>query len=171
MNTAPGNASSLAPLRSGSYPDLGMAWLEKWRRPKGAQAVKAWLGLLALILAVGALIYETGGTALVWVHLMYVPIILASGIFGLRGGLLSALIGGLLLGPFVVVDVEDTGPGIPLDLLDKLFDPFFTTKAVGSGTGLGLSVSRKIVELHGASIKLGNRKPKGAAARIIFKLS
>ena len=68
------------------------------------------------------------------------------------------------------MDVEDTGTGIPEDKLDKLFDPFFTTKAVGSGTGLGLSVSRKIIELHGAAIKIANRETKGAAAQIIFKL-
>lgn len=74
-------------------------------------------------------------------------------------------------GEQVVVEVEDTGTGIPEDKLDKLFDPFFTTKAVGSGTGLGLSVSRKIVELHGASVTLANRKNRGAAARIVFNTS
>ncbi len=70
----------------------------------------------------------------------------------------------------VVVDVEDTGTGIPEDKLDKLFDPFFSTKPVGSGTGLGLSVSRKIIELHGAAIRISNRKSKGAAAQILFRL-
>jgi signal transduction histidine kinase len=384
------------------------AWVEHWRRPKGAAAVKVWLGLLVLILLVGAGVYVTGGTGFVWVHMMYVPIILASGIFGIRGGLVSAAVAGLVVGPFmpldapkgipqdtenwvlrshffllaggcggllfswmnrqlqrlrethaalvrtheelkaaqmsliqnaklesvgrlaagvahevknplavlqlgvdylsntvkadpalqetvqdmedairradsvikglldfsrseqltlascdlngildetlllvkheltrnhvaverdpeanlppvhldrnkikqvfinlfmnaiqamgsdggtlgvrtrrqrltaeqaswsggaaggfhagddvVAVDVEDTGTGIAEDKLDKLFDPFFTTKAVGSGTGLGLSVSLKIIELHGAAIRIANRKPRGAAAQIIFKL-
>ena len=390
------------------YSDRGIAWAEKWRRPEGGRAIKVWLGFLGTVLLVAAVVYATGGTAYVWVHLMYVPIILAAGTFGLRGGLIGAVIGGLALGPLmpqdvakhlpqdttnwlfrtfffllvggfsgilfswmnrqlerlrrthqalvrthdelkaaqmnliqtaklesvgrlaagvahevknplaviqlgvdylnhtvkgdealaetikdmddavkradsvikglldfsrseqvtlapydinaiieetlllvkheltkhhvevekefqpqmppvnvdrnklkqvfinlfmnsiqamgqeggtlgvrtrlsswreaaaaqgaasaerapagdqaIVVDVEDTGPGIPEDKIDKLFDPFFTTKAVGSGTGLGLSVSRKIIELHGASIRLGNRKTKGAAAQIVFKL-
>jgi len=383
-------------------------WMEQWRRPVGGMAVKVWLGLLVLILLTGAVVYAAGGTGFVWVHLMYVPIILASGTFGIRGGVVSAVLGGVVLGPFmpqevatdmpqnmanwifrslffllvggcsgllfswvnrqlerlrkthlalvqtheelkaaqltliqhaklesvgrlaagvahevknplaviqlgvdyltttvqgdagiketirdmedavkradtvikgllnfsrseqltlapgdvnaileealllvkhelaknnitvekdlerklpsveldrnkiqqvfinlfmnaiqamgseggtlvirtrrqrltetpphqgvgassgfrageevVVVDVEDTGTGIPEDKLDKLFDPFFSTKPVGSGTGLGLSVSRKIIELHGAAIRISNRKSKGAAAQILFRL-
>lgn len=382
-------------------------WIEQWRRPVGGMAGKVWLGLLGLILLTGAVVYARGGTGFAWVHLMYVPIVLASGVFGIRGGVVSAVLGGLVLGPFmpqevangmpqdtanwiyrglffllvggcsgllfswvnrqlellrethlalvqtheelkaaqlnliqhaklesvgrlaagvahevknplaviqlgvdylsntvkgdagltetigdmedaieradtvikgllnfsrseqltlapgdvnavleatlllvkheltknnvtvekdlepnlppvgldrnkiqqvfinlfmnsiqamgseggtlairtrrqrlavtpppqggsassafragdevVAVDVEDTGPGIPEDKLDKLFEPFFSTKAVGSGTGLGLSVSRKIIELHGAAIRISNRKNKGAAAQIIFK--
>jgi two-component system NtrC family sensor kinase len=55
-------------------------------------------------------------------------------------------------GDFVVVQISDTGCGIPADALTKIFDPFFTTKAVGEGTGLGLSISYGIVERHGGSI-------------------
>jgi signal transduction histidine kinase len=407
MNKTPAESDTTTFARNGLFDELNLAWLERWQRPKGAKAAKAWLAFLAIILATTGVIYQTGGTALVWVHLMYIPIILASAAFGWRGGLISAVVAGIALGPHmpletaghipqktanwlirlgffvlvggcsgilfswmnrqlerlrkthvallhtydqlkaaqmnliqtaklesvgrlaagvahevknplaviqlgvdylngqirenppltetlkdmddavkradsvikglldfsrsekltlapynlnalideslllvkhelgrnhvtvrkdlqtdlpavrldrnklkqvfinlfmnaiqamgsgggelairtydrplrdllaphetaaldenalnrlaVVVDVEDTGTGIPPDKLDKLFDPFFTTKAVGSGTGLGLSVSRKIVELHGASIKLNNREPRGAAARIIFK--
>jgi signal transduction histidine kinase len=402
------NAALTRAAIDGLYSDRTLALVERWRRPQGARAVKAWLGFLGLALVVAVVVYATGGTAYVWVHLMYVPIVLAAGTFGLRGGLIGAVIGGFMLGPVmpqdvakhlpqdatnwlfrafffllvggfsgvlfswmnrqlerlrkthqalvrthdqlkaaqmnliqtaklesvgrlaagvahevknplavlqlgvdylnnttkgdeglaetikdmddavkradsvikglldfsrseqltltpydvnavveetlslvkheltknhvevekylqdklpqikldrnklkqvfinlfmnsiqamgleggtlsvrtqlrpwrevaaghdvtspdetlprdeaIVVDVEDTGPGIPDDKIDKLFDPFFTTKAVGNGTGLGLSVSRKIIELHGASIKLGNRKTKGAAAQIVFKL-
>jgi signal transduction histidine kinase len=47
--------------------------------------------------------------------------------------------------PWVIVDIEDNGPGIPPEILPNLFDPFFTTKAPGSGTGLGLNISHNIV--------------------------
>jgi signal transduction histidine kinase len=68
----------------------------------------------------------------------------------------------------VIVTVEDTGTGIPEDKIDKLFEPFFTTKPTGIGTGLGLSVTRNIIDLHKAAINIMNRKAGGASVSIIF---
>ncbi len=52
----------------------------------------------------------------------------------------------------VQIVVEDSGPGIPADILDKIFDPFFTTKPPGQGTGLGLSISYGIIQDHNGDI-------------------
>jgi len=69
----------------------------------------------------------------------------------------------------VVLEIRDTGTGIDEADLTRLFDPFFTTKATGHGTGLGLSVVRKIVELHDGEITIGNRPDrKGAVVRLIL---
>ncbi len=59
---------------------------------------------------------------------------------------------------WVVVEIEDDGPGIPAEHLTKLFDPFFTTKAPGKGTGLGLNISYNIiVQKHRGEIKVFSR--------------
>jgi C4-dicarboxylate-specific signal transduction histidine kinase len=61
-----------------------------------------------------------------------------------------------------VIDVDDQGPGVPPELVERLFEPFFTTKAPGEGTGLGLTLVAAIVEGHGGSIVVG-RSPAGGA--------
>ena len=62
---------------------------------------------------------------------------------------------------FVEVSFEDTGHGIPDDVLPKIFDPFFTTKPVGEGTGLGLSIVHKIIQGHGGAIRVKSQVGKG----------
>ena len=71
-------------------------------------------------------------------------------------------------GTGVVLEVSDTGGGIPRDVVQNIFNPFFTTKA--KGTGLGLPIVHAIVEKHGGTIHLDNREGVGVAFSIFLPL-
>ncbi len=64
------------------------------------------------------------------------------------------------------IEIHDSGPGIPKDQLHSIFDPFFTTRATGEGTGLGLTVSRRIIQQHRGTLDMTNH-PDGGAVAII----
>ncbi|MDQ4077812.1 MAG: response regulator [Chloroflexota bacterium] len=63
-------------------------------------------------------------------------------------------------GPWVVVEIEDSGPGIPEEIQPKIFDPFFTTRPPGRGTGLGLNITHNIVQKHKGQIKVYSQPGK-----------
>ena len=65
-------------------------------------------------------------------------------------------------GAEVLVRFEDNGPGVPDAVRHRIFDPYFTTKAVEVGTGIGLSISRNVIETHGGTIRLGTGDLPGA---------
>ena len=71
----------------------------------------------------------------------------------------------------VLLDISDSGPGVPDEKKSKIFDPFFTTKPVGKGTGLGLSVTRNLVEKHGGEISIHDAEEGGALFRFKFKVA
>lgn len=70
----------------------------------------------------------------------------------------------------VSLEVEDSGPGIPPDYLERVFDPFFTTKPVGEGTGIGLSTCYNIVQAHSGRIYVCSEPEKGSSFRILLPL-
>jgi signal transduction histidine kinase len=72
------------------------------------------------------------------------------------------------VGGQVLIELQDSGPGISSELQKKIFEPFFTTKAAGQGTGLGLSVSYGIIESHGGRIEV--RSSPGHGATFVISL-
>ena len=68
----------------------------------------------------------------------------------------------------VVVELSDSGLGIPSSIIDKIFEPFFTTKEVGKGTGLGLSISYGIIKECGGNIRVARKAGEGACFIVTF---
>ncbi len=71
-------------------------------------------------------------------------------------------------GPYVVLTIEDTGRGIPPDMLDRIFDPYFTTKNIHKGTGLGLSVVHGIVTGSGGRITVNSKEEEGSEFKVLW---
>jgi signal transduction histidine kinase len=69
-------------------------------------------------------------------------------------------------GRSIILEVEDTGPGIDLENWDRIFEAFVTTKP--GGTGLGLAICRMIIERHGGQISASAANPRGSIFQIIL---
>ena len=73
-------------------------------------------------------------------------------------------------GPTVaIVEVQDTGIGIPPSIRDRLFEPFFTNKS--NGTGLGLSIAKSLVELHGGEMWVESEPGEGSTFSFVIPVS
>src|SRR5947208_21914 len=106
--------------------------IESWLQPTGRRAVGFGLLLLALVGAVSGVVYQTGGTRFAWLHLMYLPIILAAAGFGVRGGIAAAFAAGLALGPQMPMNVAAHLPQTPSNWIFRI--GFFLL--VGAFSGL-----------------------------------
>jgi signal transduction histidine kinase len=70
----------------------------------------------------------------------------------------------------VWIEISDSGAGIPKEIQSRVFDPFFTTKPIGSGTGLGLSLSYGIIQKHNGQIEVQSEPGKGTTFRITLPI-
>ncbi len=73
-------------------------------------------------------------------------------------------------GRFISVEFKDSGDGIESEHLEKIFDPFYTTKDIGQGTGLGLTVSHRILEEHNGTIEASNNENGGASFTVTLPI-
>jgi PAS domain S-box-containing protein len=80
----------------------------------------------------------------------------------------EAAAGGVSPGDYVVIEVADTGVGIPSAIRDRIFDPFFSTKQVGTGTGLGLSMVFGFAKQSGGNVEVESEEGNGASFRIFL---
>ena len=69
------------------------------------------------------------------------------------------------------IAITDEGEGIAAEILDKIFEPFFTTKPKGEGTGLGLSLSKRLVEANNGRIEVTTQKGEGSTFTLLFPLA
>ncbi|MGL5076650.1 MAG: hybrid sensor histidine kinase/response regulator, partial [Waterburya sp.] len=77
----------------------------------------------------------------------------------------------LEMGNYLLVNVSDTGMGIPPEIIDRIFEPFFSTKKPGQGTGLGLSTVIGIIKKHGGTINLESDRQNGTKFQIYLPAS
>lgn len=76
---------------------------------------------------------------------------------------------GLRPGRYVRIGIQDTGPGMPPEVQQRVFEPFFTTKPPGEGTGLGLSVVHGIMQQHGGTVTLYSQPGRGTMFHLYFR--
>ncbi|MEN8237123.1 MAG: GGDEF domain-containing phosphodiesterase [Pseudomonadota bacterium] len=114
-----------------------------WLQPKGWAIWVVATGLLIMLISSGGVVYLTGGTSHAFVHIFYIPIILAGFFFSIWGGILAALIAGLLTGPWMPLDVSLSTQQLTFDWVIRCL--FFVL--MGSLSGMGSHLFRRYLHI------------------------
>ena len=77
---------------------------------------------------------------------------------------------GVQPGQFVLIAISDTGVGMPAEVIEHAFEPFYTTKGV-QGTGLGLALTKRFIELHGGQIRIASEPGMGSVFTLVLPLT
>lgn len=127
---------------------------------------RARLGSVTIDLALPSGIYVTGDRT----QLQQVVVNLCNNAIDAmaRGGAMTLRVRGEVSPVGSVLEVSDTGAGIPADIVGRIFDPFFTTKSVGQGTGLGLSLVHEIVSRHRGQVDVASKAGAGTTFSVRF---
>lgn len=87
------------------------------------------------------------------------------------GDLMAQKLGMVRTGPAVRLTIADTGPGIPLEIQERIYEPFFTTKSPDKGTGLGLAIVYSVIKRFGGGIQCESEAGKGARFHLYFPVT
>ncbi len=111
---------------------LHAGWYEAFLQPNGSFRAACVLLIVTLVAAIGWIVYSTGGTAYVYAHSIYVPILFAAMVFNVPGAVLTALVAGLMLGPFMPLYVDGN---IPQDTINWIYRTGFLA-VIGAFAGV-----------------------------------
>jgi signal transduction histidine kinase len=155
LNFARPRNLNLLPCNVEEVIDKNLSFLSTQEEAKDYRVQKKFHGDLPVLSADSAMLYQA-----------FLNIIINAAQAMPDGGTISIKTG--INGNMVSISFEDEGPGIPEELLEKIWNPFFTTKE--KGTGMGLGIVKKIIELHGGRIMIQNRPEGGSIVMITLPI-
>ena len=88
-----------------------------------------------------------------------------------KGGTLTIRVAAQPEGKKIIIEIVDTGAGIPPEILPKVMEPFYTTKSEGKGTGLGLAICRRVAQEHGGTLDITSEGIHGKGTKVLITLS
>lgn len=150
-----------------------MFLLTTWQDAPRLQKIVAAILVSLFMVGCGFLVYFTGGIKYVYAHTMYLPIVLAAILFKTRGGLIAGIMGGLILGPFMPLDIHTGETQQTLNWLYRMGVFVFVGTLVGHAVQILDTMNRKLIQTYDATIRgwsyaldLRDKETKGHSQRV-----